>query len=229
VEFNGGVELAGRMVRFFQYHIGLGKASGHVPPGIVLGLTDPVAPFIEGRSLPFQGLLGVHHEGENLVFHLDRLDGVPGLVRGLGGHRSHFLPLMAAMGVEELGLDRRRRGGVRPVNSASGRLPGDHCPDAGHFLRFPGIDALDQGMGMGAAKNGPVEQTRQGSIRRVDRCAACPLISIDPDHGFPDDRRFLPGPQGLAWLFTVLCGTHRPPPVFLLSSAARRTARKIFG
>ena len=118
---------------------------------------------MNGRCSRFEGLLLVHDEGKNLILHLDRLEGVPCLIGGFGGHRGHLLPFMAAVGIEQLGLDPSRIG---PVEGGSGCAPRDHRPNAWHLLRLPGIDAQDPGMGMGTSKDGPIEHVRQRGVRR---------------------------------------------------------------
>ena len=228
VQLERGVELALGAEAPLDDHIRRGEPGGHVTPLVGGRLPHPVAALVHLRRFGRESVALVGDEREDLVVDPDRRQGVPGLVRGLGGDRGHRLALVAADRIEQRCRD---PAAVAPRHVLRlGARAGQHRDDAGQRLGRRGVDAPHPGVGVGAAQDGAVEHAGQDQVRRVDGGAAHALVAVDPRQRLADHlgRRPRLGlavrlrslRQGRVHVVQGVVG-HRPPP---FSSAARRTA-----
>jgi len=151
--FHGGVNLTFRSVCLLQNDVRFAEPLLHISPFVLIRLCE-ITSLADLRNPGIQGLLFVHRKGKNSILNLDGPQCIPCLVRRFSGNSSNGLSLEPAMGIEESFLDVVR---IRPFHICQRIGIVYDGADPGHLFRFAQIQPLDDGIRIGAPKNGPIK------------------------------------------------------------------------
>ena len=170
--------VAGNVIGFLHYQIGLGKPLFHVAPSDGQGRVNrQVAPGVNRDGIGVQGRVRLQVKGQRPVFHPDQGQRLPGGVIVNGGHRGHFVPHKTDSRIQ--GQCVRRNGRHRTARHVKGS---DYRQHAGDLGRGVSIDADDVGVGVGAAQDVTVEHSRQFQIGGILGSPGQFLRQIPPDY-----------------------------------------------
>ena len=152
------------------------------------GVGDGGETLVEDGGIGFHRLQHVGHRIQHLVLDLDEFQGLLGDVGAGGGDGSHGVPLVQhllggqAVVAQELGIDHGSLGLVADAALRLGQVGGgDHAAHTLHRLGLAGVNGLDAGVSVRAAKHPGMEQSRQVNVCAVAGAARHLFCAVLPD------------------------------------------------